>query len=84
MTVCSERGCVSLAGESGICAVHAAGFKKHDGTRELLCDNCRREIKKDEWYRRPDEISFLHAAKACRTHPDVIREREAATEKATA
>jgi hypothetical protein len=66
--------CVGIAGPSGQCAPHAAGYRQHDGAGELRCDNCRKVIRGGEWYQQTPET--LHHAKACTTHPDVVKERE--------
>lgn len=76
MPSCRELGCVGLATDArGLCALHVAGYRRHNTAAELRCDNCRRLLVKGEWYKHDGE-TVLHAAKQCTTHPEVVRERE--------
>lgn len=75
---CSERvnnqPCVGLAGPSGRCAVHAAGYQQYAASEpELRCGNCRRVIPPGEWYRRIG-VDVRHS-KACREHAETAAER---------
>ena len=78
--VCSFRNCLALAVRDGQCAVHASGYRIHDGAGELRCDNCRHLILKDESYKR-DGVSVRHT-KNCRVHKDT--EAEQAKQSASA
>lgn len=52
MAMCNagECGAVAVEGKS-VCAVHGAGYRKHDGSRNLLCGTCQKTIAKGEWCR---------------------------------
>lgn len=78
MEICCEKNCVCIAEPKKMfCAIHAAGYKFHDGATEKRCANCRREIVKGESYQRRDDGEYH--TKACKTHREVAAEREKAT-----
>jgi len=76
MPPCSEPGCVGLAGPNGQCVAHSQGYRRHSGSHDIHCENCRKVIRKDEWYRAVGGL--IQHTKPCATHPDVIKERAAA------
>lgn len=75
MPACCEPACVALAGPSGYCAPHAAGFRLHGTDDELRCGNCRRLVRKDHWYRQDATGAIVHAV-PCVMHPDVAKALE--------
>jgi hypothetical protein len=77
MAPCSAHLCAGIAVKDGLCAVHAAGYRKFDGVGEERCANCRRLFKKGEWMQRHDNGTY-HGSR-CKTHRDVMAEREKAT-----
>jgi hypothetical protein len=80
MSPCSEPKCVGLATVNGQCAAHAAGYRLHESSDELRCENCRRQIRKDQWYRVVGG-SVMHV-RPCVPHPEVVKERDAAAQRA--
>jgi hypothetical protein len=80
MAACKVAACVALAGASGYCAPHAAGYRLHDGVDELRCEQCRGAILKGQYFRRVGE-SIQHV-KDCKVHPDTMKARAEALAKA--
>lgn len=82
MFPCAIPGCAAMAErKGGECAAHGAGYRKHDGSRDVRCAHCRRLIMQDHWYRRMgDEVRHLTA---CKIHPEVKKEQDKQKEKVT-
>lgn len=72
---CKTPNCVGIASKDGLCAPHAAGYKQHSGAADVRCDNCRSLITKGTWYQ--DRDGSVHHVKACKPHPEVLKERAA-------
>lgn len=83
MFPCVIPGCAAMAEkDGGECAPHRAGYRVHDGSRDIRCGNCRRLVMKGQWYRRVGN-DFQHV-QACTTHPEVVKERAKAQDAAAA
>jgi hypothetical protein len=70
---CKRKGCVAVALTLGFCVLHAAGYEQHDGSKELRCGTCRRQIRNGEWYRKI--VDDVRHVKPCPEHPDIERDR---------
>jgi hypothetical protein len=69
MPPCSRASCLALAGPSGLCAAHAAGYDQADGGTGLRCTRCRKLFRKGEWYHARD-LGMFHP-NGCVAHPDL-------------
>lgn len=66
MAMCNAGECGAVAtAPNGQCAVHAAGNRKHDGTRRVICAWCWKLIAKGEWYRDGRNGGLVRHAKPC-------------------
>ena len=73
-TPCREPGCLALAVRNDLCAVHAAGYRRHDGSKELRCWYCRRVIAAGDWYRKTNDVDVRHI-RTCTESPAAVKAR---------